>query len=162
LATHVVLVHPEIHWNTGNAGRSCLAVGATLHLIEPLGFSLEERQVKRAGLDYWEHVDPRVWPSWDTFENELPMLGEPYFFSAKANRVLWNVSFDVPADVVLIFGGETGGLPAELHVRYRERFVGIPMLSPHVRSLNLSTAVALALYEVIRQRRSGGTDSVHV
>src|SRR5574342_672890 len=70
LTTHVILVHPEIHWNTGNAGRTCLATGAMLHLIEPLGFSLRERQVKRAGLDYWEHVNPRVWPSWDAFENE--------------------------------------------------------------------------------------------
>ena len=69
---HVVLVHPEIHWNTGNAGRTCLATGATLHLIEPLGFSLDEREVKRAGLDYWEHVDLRMWPSWEAFERELP------------------------------------------------------------------------------------------
>ena len=74
---HVVLVYPEIHWNTGNAGRTCLATGATLHLIEPLGFSLDDREVKRAGLDYWEHLDVRVWPSWDAFELELPGLGEP-------------------------------------------------------------------------------------
>ena len=74
MATHVVLVHPEIHWNTGNAGRTCLATGANLHLIRPLGFSLTEREVKRAGLDYWEHVAPRLWPSWNAFENELPNL----------------------------------------------------------------------------------------
>ena len=154
MATHVVLVHPEIHWNTGNTGRTCLAAGAMLHLIEPLGFSLRERQVRRAGLDYWEHVDPRVWPSWDAFENELPMLGSPYFFSVKAKRLLWDVPFAGPRDVVLIFGSETAGLPPELHERYGDRFVGMPILSPHVRSLNLSTAVAIALYEVIRQRRS--------
>jgi tRNA (cytidine/uridine-2'-O-)-methyltransferase len=77
-------VHPEIHWNTGNAGRTCLATGATLHLIEPLGFSLDDREVRRAGLDYWEHIDLRVWPSWDAFERELPTLGEPYFFSTRA------------------------------------------------------------------------------
>jgi tRNA (cytidine/uridine-2'-O-)-methyltransferase len=154
LATHVVLVHPEIHWNTGNAGRTCLAAGAILHLIEPLGFSLDEREVKRAGLDYWEHVEPRVWPNWKAFENELPILGTPYFFSAKAKRLVWDVSFAGPADVVLIFGGETAGLPAELHERYGDRFVGMPMLSPLVRSLNLSTAVAIAVYEVIRQRRT--------
>ena len=154
MATHVVLVHPEIHWNTGNAGRTCLAAGAILHLIEPLGFSLDERQVKRAGLDYWEHVDPRVWRSWDEFEKELPALGNPYFFSAKAKRLFWDVSLDGPSDVVLIFGGETTGLPPELHERYGDRFVGMPILSPRVRSLNLSTAVALAVYEVIRQRRS--------
>ena len=154
MATHVVLVHPEIHWNTGNAGRTCLAVGATLHLVAPLGFSLSERRVKRAGLDYWEHVDPRVWPNWDAFEDELPILGNPFFFSAKAKRLLWDVPLGVPSDVVLIFGAETAGLPPELHERYGDRFVGMPILSPHVRSLNLSTAVAIALYEVIRQRRS--------
>src|ERR1700758_4544130 len=113
MATHVALVHPEIHWNTGNAGRTCLAAGATLHLVEPLGFSLSERQVKRAGLDYWKHVDRRVWPSWDAFDKELPKLGHPYFFSAKAERPLWDVQFREPSDLVLIFGGETTGLPAE-------------------------------------------------
>ena len=153
MATHVVLVHPEIHWNTGNAGRTCLAAGAILHLVEPLGFSLRERQVKRAGLDYWEHVDPRVWPGWDAFEKELPALGNPYFFSAKAQRLFWDVPLGAPRDVVLIFGGETAGLPHELHERYADRFVGMPILSPRVRSLNLSTAVGIALYEVIRQRR---------
>ena len=157
MATHIVLVHPEIHWNTGNAGRTCLAAGAILHLIEPLGFSLDERQVKRAGLDYWEHVDARMWPSWDAFENELPTLGNPYFFSARAKRLLWDVPLGGPPDVVLIFGGETAGLPPELHERYGDRFVGMPILSPRVRSLNLSTAVAIAVYEVIRQRRSNGS-----
>lgn len=149
--THVVLVNPEIHWNTGNAGRTCLAVGATLHLIEPLGFSLDEREVKRAGLDYWEHVDLRVWPSWDAFEKELPRLGEPYFFSTKATRTLWDAPLG-ERDVVLIFGRETGGLPEELHQRYRERFLTLPIYSPRVRSLNLSSSVAIAVYEVLRQR----------
>lgn len=152
MATHVVLVHPEIHWNTGNAGRTCLAAGAVLHLIEPLGFSLDERQVKRAGLDYWEYVDPHVWPNWNAFEKRLPTLGSPYFFSARAKRVLWDIRFADESDVVLIFGGETEGLPQELHDRYGDRFVNLPIVSPHVRSLNLSTAVAIALYEVRRQR----------
>jgi len=153
---HVVLVRPEIHWNTGNAGRTCLAAGAVLHLIEPLGFSLDARQVKRAGLDYWEHVDLRVWPDWTAFERELPSLGEPYFFSTKSTRLLWDAPLGAPASVVLVFGRETGGLPAELHERYRDRFVGMPMLSAHVRSLNLSTSVAVAVYEVLRQRRGDG------
>src|SRR5690606_32544752 len=96
---HVVLVQPEIHWNTGNAGRTCLAVGATLHLIEPLGFSLDEKQVRRAGLDYWEHVDLRVWPDWAAFERELPRLGEPYFFSTKASRPMWEAPLGAPPDV---------------------------------------------------------------
>ena len=152
MAIHVVLVHPEIHWNTGNVGRTCLATGATLHLIEPLGFSLDEREVKRAGLDYWEHVDLRVWANWDAFERELPTLGEPYFFSTKATRVLWDAPFAAAADVVLIFGRETGGLPVALHDRYAEQFVGMPIVSPLVRSLNLSTSVGIAVYEVLRQR----------
>jgi tRNA (cytidine/uridine-2'-O-)-methyltransferase len=159
MATHIVLVHPEIHWNTGNAGRTCLAAGAMLHLIRPLGFSLQERQVKRAGLDYWEHVDPQVWPSWQAFEKELPALGDPYFFSARAKRVFWDAPLGASPDVVLIFGGETTGLPAELHERYADRFVGMPIATPLVRSLNLSTAVALAVYEVMRQRRTAAQDS---
>jgi len=153
LATHVVLVNPEIHWNTGNAGRTCLAAGATLHLIEPLGFSLDEREVKRAGLDYWEYVDLKVWSSWEVFEKELPTLGEAFFFSTKAKRMFWDAPLGAPDDVVLVFGRETGGLPAEVHDRYRDRFVTMPILSRRVRSLNLSTSVAIAVYEVLRQRR---------
>jgi tRNA (cytidine/uridine-2'-O-)-methyltransferase len=152
---HVVLVHPEIHWNTGNAGRTCLAAGATLHLIEPLGFSLDEREVKRAGLDYWEHVDLRVWPDWDRFAAELPSLGDPWFFSTRATRMLWDAPM-AAADgrgTVLVFGRETGGLPESLHQGYPDRFVGMPIHSPVVRSLNLSTSVAIAVYEVLRQRR---------
>lgn len=160
MAIHVVLVHPEIHWNTGNAGRTCLATGAVLHLIEPLGFSLDEREVKRAGLDYWEHVDVRVWPDWEAFERQLPALGEPFFFSTKAKRAYWDAPLGAAADVVLVFGRETGGLPGELHDRYRDRFVRMPILSPQVRSLNLSTSVAVALYEVLRQRRSSKESGV--
>jgi tRNA (cytidine/uridine-2'-O-)-methyltransferase len=153
VAIHVVLVQPEIHWNTGNAGRTCLAAGATLHLIEPLGFSLDERQVRRAGLDYWEHVDLRVWPGWDDFEAELPSLGEPFFFSTKARRTLWDAALGAADDVVLVFGRETGGLPDAIHRKYHDRFLTMPIVSEHVRSLNLSTSVGIALYEVLRQRR---------
>ena len=151
---HVVLVHPEIHWNTGNAGRTCLAAGATLHLVEPLGFSLDDRQVRRAGLDYWAHVDLQVWPAWRAFEEQLPALGEPYFFSTRATRLLWDAPLGRSNSVVLIFGRETGGLPPELHEQYRDRFLAMPMLSPLVRSLNLSSSVAIAAYEVLRQRRA--------
>ena len=151
---HVVLVNPEIHWNTGNAGRTCLAAGATLHLIEPLGFSLDEKQVKRAGLDYWEHVDLKVWKNWKAFENQLPSLGEPYFFSTKAKRDLWDAPLGAPEKIVLVFGRETGGLPAEIHEKYRDRFLTMPIASPLVRSLNLSTSVGIAVYEVLRQRRA--------
>jgi tRNA (cytidine/uridine-2'-O-)-methyltransferase len=153
---HVVLVHPEIHWNTGNAGRTCLAAGATLHLIEPLGFSLDDRQVKRAGLDYWEHVDLRVWPDWQAFDAELPSLGTPYVFSTKAPRPLWDAPLGGHDGVVLVFGRESAGLPADLHERFRDSLVGMPIVSPHVRSLNLSTTVGIAVYEVLRQRRLGG------
>jgi tRNA (cytidine/uridine-2'-O-)-methyltransferase len=153
VSLHVVLVHPEIHWNTGNAGRSCLAAGATLHLVKPLGFSLSERELHRAGLDYWEHVDLRVWESWEELERQLPTLGEPYFLSTKGARLLWDVPLSAPRDLVLIFGRETGGLPSSVHERYRDRMVAMPILSPHVRSLNLSTSVGIALYEVLRQRR---------
>jgi tRNA (cytidine/uridine-2'-O-)-methyltransferase len=153
VAIHVGLVHPEIHWNTGNAGRTCLAAGATLHLIEPLGFSLGEREVKRAGLDYWEHVELRTWPSWEEFERSLPTLGDPWFFSTKATRMLWDAPLGATDEVVLVFGRETGGLPAELHERYRDRFVAMPIVSPVVRSLNLSTSVGIAVYEVLRQQR---------
>ena len=148
----MVLVHPEIHWNTGNAGRTCLAVGATLHLIEPLGFSLDERQVRRAGLDYWEHVDLRVWADWTSFEAVLPTLGEPFFLSTKAKRLLWQAPLGGDAGIVLVFGRETGGLPEDLHARYRDRFFAIPMMSTRVRSLNLSTSVGIAVYETLRQR----------
>ena len=154
MAIHVVLVHPEIHWNTGNAGRTCLAVGATLHLIEPLGFSLDEKQVKRAGLDYWEHVDLRVWPGWDQFEAALPSLGEPFFLSTKATKTLWDAPLGDVRDVVLIFGRETGGLAPGIHDRYRDRMFGMPIQSPLVRSLNLSTSVGIAVYEVLRQQHS--------
>lgn len=153
MSIHIVLVHPEIHWNTGNAGRTCLAAGAVLHLVEPLGFSLREREIKRAGLDYWEHVDVRVWPRWSAFEAELPRLGEPWLFSTKAARLFWDARLGASTDVVLIFGRETGGLPDELHERYRDRFLALPMHSPLVRSLNLSTSVGIAVYEVLRQRR---------
>src|SRR5437763_12957439 len=103
MSIHVVLVHPEIHWNTGNAGRRWLAAGATLPLIEPLGFSLDEREVKRAGLDYWEHVDLRVWPSWEAFERELPALGTPFFFSTKSDAMYWDAPLGDSGNVVLIF-----------------------------------------------------------
>jgi tRNA (cytidine/uridine-2'-O-)-methyltransferase len=119
--------------------------------VRPLGFSLEEREVRRAGVDYWPRVQPVVWPAWADFEAALPELGEPFFFSAEAPRELWDVRF--PKKSVLIFGRESGGLPDELRRRHTERFVCIPMADTRMRSLNLSTAVAIALYEALRQRR---------
>ena len=109
--------------------------------------------MKRAGLDYWEYVDLRTWRSWEVFEHELPALGDAYFFSTKATRLFWDAPLGTSTDVVLVFGRETGGLPRELHERYSDRFVKMPIFSPRVRSLNLSTSVAIAVYEVLRQRR---------
>jgi tRNA (cytidine/uridine-2'-O-)-methyltransferase len=149
---HVALVHPEIAWNTGNAGRTCLAAGAQLHLVRPLGFSLDEAEVRRSGLDYWPRVRPVVWQDWASFEAALPTLGEPFLFSAEAPRELWDVQF--PPGSVLIFGRESGGLPDELRTRFLDRLICIPMADTSMRSLNLSTAVAIALYEVLRQHRS--------
>lgn len=147
---HVVLVEPEIHWNTGNAGRTCLAAGAQLHLVEPLGFSLGDREVRRAGLDYWPRVKPRVWPNWESLEGNLAELGEPFFFSAEGPRSLWSAVY--PERTVLVFGRESSGLPLGLRMRYQERLVALPMVDPELRSLNLSSSVAVALYEVLRQR----------
>ena len=148
---HVVLVEPEIHWNTGNAGRTCLAAGARLHLVRPLGFFLDERQVRRSGLDYWPRVNPVVWDSWSAFEARLDGLGEPFFFSAEAPRDYWSVEY--PERAVLIFGKESAGLAPEIRERHRDRLVRIPMADPEIRSLNLSTSVALGVYEVLRQRQ---------
>jgi tRNA (cytidine/uridine-2'-O-)-methyltransferase len=145
------LVEPEIHWNTGNAGRTCLATGAQLHLVEPLGFSLGEREVRRAGLDYWERVAVQRWDSWPAFEARLPRLGAPFFFSADADRTYWDVAY--PSPVTLVFGSESHGLPGELRKRFREQMVRLPIADPDVRSLNLSTAVGIAVYEVLRQWR---------
>ncbi|HXJ19746.1 MAG TPA: tRNA (cytidine(34)-2'-O)-methyltransferase [Polyangia bacterium] len=146
---HVVLVEPEIHWNTGNAGRTCLAAGARLHLVQPLGFSLDDKNVRRAGLDYWPRVQPRVWESWAAFEAALPALGTPFFFTARGRRRFQEVTYPRPS--VLIFGRESVGLDQALLDRHPDATVAIPMRDPEVRSLNLSTSVALAAYEVRRQ-----------
>src|SRR5262245_48375618 len=90
---HLALLAPEIHWNTGNIGRTALAVGAQLHLIEPIGFSLEDKQIRRAGLDYWERVRPQKWINWETFSAAIPSLGEPWFFSAAGKYEYWDAPF---------------------------------------------------------------------
>lgn len=149
---HVVLVSPQIHWNTGNAGRTCLAAGATLHLVKPLGFSLDAKEVRRAGLDYWESVPLRVWDSFEELERALPELGEAFFVSPGTDRTIWDVSF--PDRVVLLFGSETSGFPLSIRESQRDRMVSVPMKDDGIRSLNLSTTVGIAVYEVLRQRRS--------
>ena len=145
---HVVLVTPEIHWNTGNIGRTCLGTGAVLHLIEPLGFSLDEKQVKRAGLDYWEQVNLHIWSDFDRFMDALkPNPEEICLFTKKGSR-----SFrDLPSfhRLFLVFGAETRGLPPAILKRFPGAHFFIPMTGP-IRSLNLSTAVGIALYESLR------------
>ncbi len=146
---HIALMHPEIPGNTGNIGRLCVGVGAPLHLIKPLGFDIDEKAVRRAGLDYWRHVQLHVHEDEAAFREWLagrPVIG----FSAKADQPL--LSVDYPEGVVLLFGRETKGLPAE----WRERVpcVTLPQPGP-VRSLNLSNAAAVATYFALSKIRPG-------
>ncbi len=149
---HVVLFRPEIHWNTGNVGRTCLGVGAQLHLVRPLGFQLSSSRLRRAGLDYWPRVAPRVWDDWKTLERQLPAMGSSRFFSPEAPKTYWEG--DYSGEVVLVFGSESVGLSKEIRNRYSDQLYSIPMIDPELRSLNLSTTAALVLYEVERQRRA--------
>ncbi len=143
----VVLVRPEIPWNTGNVGRTCAAAGAALHLVAPLGFSLAERRLRRAGLDYWERLKPVVHESLDSFLAALPAGDGVLAFSAEGAGTHWQAPYR--ADSWLVFGGESSGLPPELRARWRERLYRVPMAAGE-RSLNLSTAAAVVLYEARR------------
>ncbi len=149
---HVVLVEPEIPPNTGNVGRLCLGTGAVLHLVEPLGFSLDDRLLKRAGLDYWHLVDVRRWPSWQAFRAAMPADARLFFLTTKTDRPYWDASFK-DGDY-LVFGRETKGLPEELLEKNRDACLTIPM-QPQTRSLNLATSVGIVLYEAVRQARTG-------
>jgi tRNA (cytidine/uridine-2'-O-)-methyltransferase len=145
---HIVLVAPEIHWNTGNIGRTCVATGAFLHLIQPLGFSLESKEVKRAGLDYWELVKLSVWTDFDQFHSKLKLApDEVAIFSKSGARPFWEMPS--PARQYLIFGSETRGLPPDIVSRYPDATYHIP-ITKDIRSLNLSTAAGIALYESLR------------
>ncbi len=145
---HIVLVEPEIHWNTGNIGRTCLGAGARLHLIRPLGFSLDSRHVKRAGLDYWDRVRLDLWDSFDDFEKAVcPAAGEVALFTKGGSRVFWEMP--ISHRMFLIFGAETRGLPQCVLARYPDARFRIPMTG-EIRSLNLSTAAGIALYESLR------------
>jgi tRNA (cytidine/uridine-2'-O-)-methyltransferase len=148
---HVVLVEPDIPFNTGNVGRSCLATGSTLHLVGRMGFVITDAKLKRAGLDYWPKVKLVRHESWDAFEAQLPPDSDLFFFSKRGRRSLWSATF--PRESYLIFGCETTGLPASLVQRYADRLYAIPMQQDSVRSLNLSTAVGVVLYEALRQNR---------
>lgn len=146
---HVVLVHPEIHWNTGNIGRTCLGAGAVLHLIKPLGFSLDDKMVRRAGLDYWHMVNPFVWEDYDAFCTDTAATSAEIALLTKSGQKSFR---ELPQTrrLFLVFGSETGGLPDDIRSRYSpSRTYHIP-ITRRIRSLNLSSAVAVALYESLR------------
>ena len=144
---NIVLLEPEIPQNTGNIARTCAATGAALHLIKPLGFEIDDRKLKRAGLDYWHELDITYYENLDDFNAKNPDA-EIYYFSTKAPRAYTEIEY--PAPVFLMFGKETKGLPEPLLEANLERTVRIPMRE-HLRSLNLSNSVAVGVYEVFRQ-----------
>lgn len=148
----VVLIEPEIPSNTGSIGRLCLATQSTLHLIDPLGFEINDTRLKRAGLDYWQHLDMIRHPSLDAFLASLPQKASLAFFSKKA-KSLYNEHSYQPGSY-LIFGKETKGLSEALLQKYPEQTFRIPLYDSRVRSLNLSNAVSIVVYEAIRQLNS--------
>ena len=143
---HIVLYQPEIQQNTGNVGRTCLAVGAKLWMVRPLGFQLNDKKLRRAGLDYWVDLDWEVVDSWEILVKRLPT--RKWYFSKFAERVYTTAVFE-PGDA-LVFGSETSGLPGSIRNARPDHALRIPM-EPPARSLNLATSVAIAGYEAIRQ-----------
>ena len=146
---NVVLVEPEIPPNTGNVGRLCLATSSTLHLIKPFGFTLDNRQLKRAGLDYWEEVDVEIWNSFAELQRAQGTRARYFFLTTKSQRAYWDVKFT--ARDFLVFGRETKGLPERLLADHADECLTIPMEG--TRSLNLATAVGIVLFEGMRQVR---------
>ena len=145
---NVVLVEPEIPPNTGNIGRLCLATRSRLHLVKPLGFSLEDRQLKRAGLDYWDEVEVLTWDSFGELQRTQTASTRYFFLTTKSHRPYYDVKFR-DRDF-LVFGRETKGLPENLLASNIDNCIAIPMYS--TRSLNLATAVAIVLFEAVRQQ----------
>lgn len=146
---NVVLIEPEIPPNTGNIGRLCLATGSTLHLVKPLGFSTDDRELKRAGLDYWKEVDLRIWDSFADWQRTIGVDARAFFLTTKSDRPYYDVRFR--SGDFLVFGRETKGLPEALLAAQAEQLLTIPMQG--TRSLNLATAVAIVLFEAMRQQR---------
>jgi tRNA (cytidine/uridine-2'-O-)-methyltransferase len=145
---NVVLVEPEIPPNTGNVGRLCLATGSTLHLVRPFGFSLDDRQLRRAGLDYWEEIQLKLWDSFDALQKKQSASTRYFFLTTKAQRPYHSVNFR--EGDFLVFGRETKGLPNSLLAANVDNCISIPMHG--TRSLNLATAVAIVLFEAVRQQ----------
>jgi tRNA (cytidine/uridine-2'-O-)-methyltransferase len=144
---NVVLIEPEIPPNTGNIGRLCLATRSKLHLVQPLGFAIDDRQLRRAGLDYWKEIDVQLWSSFAELQQAQPRGADYFFLTTKTKRVYHQARF-APGSF-LVFGRETKGLPEPLLSANEERLLTIPMHG--ARSLNLATAVAIVLYEAVRQ-----------
>jgi tRNA (cytidine/uridine-2'-O-)-methyltransferase len=147
----IVLVEPEIPPNTGAIARLCAATHTVLHLVEPLGFRLDDRALKRAGMDYWQHVTWRSWPNWEAFR-AAHQEARLHFLTTKTTRLYTQARFE-PGDF-LVFGRETKGLPESLLAAHADACLTIPMPNPAVRSLNLATAAAIVLYEALRQVRA--------
>ncbi len=145
---HIVLLHPEIPHNTGAIGRLCVGLDWPLHLIRPLGFSLDEKHIRRAGMDYWEHLDITLH---DSFEDFLAAVSPAalYFLSTKGAKSLYETTFDPKG--ALVFGCEGSGLPKAYYEKYADRLVTIPMPGQHARSINLANAVSITAYEAYRQ-----------
>jgi len=148
---HVVLVEPEIPPNTGNIGRLCLAVGAHLHLVKPLGFSIDDKALKRAGLDYWADVQVTLWDSFGDLRAAQPQDSRFFFLTTRAKQIYWDAQFQ-DGDF-LVFGRETRGLPDSLIAANEATCLTIPMEPNSTRSLNLATSVGIVLYEAVRQLR---------
>ena len=147
MALNIVLFEPEIPANTGNIGRTCVATGTRLHLIEPLGFRLNEKSIKRAGMDYWEHLDVTRYINFEEFLEKNPGA-EIYMATTKGQHVYTEVNYE--PDCYIMFGKESAGIPEEILVNHPDTCIRIPMLS-EIRSLNLSNSVAVVLYEALRQ-----------
>lgn len=150
---HIILHEPEIPQNTGNIARTCAATGASLHIIRPMGFEIDDRKLKRAGLDYWHQLDITYYDNFEEFQNRHPDA-RIYYFSTKAPRAYTEIAYN-EKDVYLMFGKETRGLPEELLHANPDTCVRIPMRDK-LRSLNLSNSVAIAVYEVLRQQNFDG------
>ena len=153
---NIVMVEPEIPQNTGNIARSCAATGAKLHLVHPLGFDISEKQVKRAGLDYWDKVEIEEHDSLEAFlEKYPPEKNSMFFLTTKGKHVYSDINYSKYDEVFLLFGKETKGLPEDLILKYFDHAVRIPMRAT-LRSLNLSNSVAIVLYEVLKQDNFSG------
>jgi tRNA (cytidine/uridine-2'-O-)-methyltransferase len=147
---HVVLVEPEIPPNTGNVARLCAATGTQLHLIEPLGFKLDNTQLKRAGMDYWRQVAWHRWKDWESFTAQLCPGARLWFIESGGSKLYTDAAFQ--SEDFLVFGRETAGLPTKLLAAGRDYWLRIPMFNPLARSLNLSNCVSLVLFEALRQQ----------